>query len=342
MLYTASGNGAGFGCFAGTPRGARSGSSGRTLVCGGPGIRGVQDCAARGLGCEGVDVMAYVGPGQGQYVEENTYTYTGHGGDWTVVHPRRDYTCVVALGALVGLLLLVTLLHWSSSLFATKTTQLAFDCEEGVGRWRRHWSRAQQEYCCITRGRGCTTIAPARSFPVATPPHTAPMTAFPAKPPPTLPPMLPQTPPPTQPVTMPMRPVDPHNCAVDPEAVWSASKRAWCCRVHLRGCPPTPPPLPPPTMPPVAPLPPMPLPLPRPVDPYNCALGYENWVARWSLGKKSWCCSVHGRGCPELAPSDYDCDTGFVNWVNGWSVAKKAWCCQSSGKGCAVAVGGCT
>merc|ERR1712039_439733 len=49
----------------------------------------------------------------------------------------------------------------------------------------------------------------------------------------------------TQPATThPSGPVDPFNCAVDPENTWAADKKEWCCRVHHRGCPPTAPPQP--------------------------------------------------------------------------------------------------
>merc|ERR1711994_427582 len=146
------------------------------------------------------------------------------------------------------------------------------------------------------------------------PPVTVPPTPFPTPPP---------TPPPTHPV--PSGPVDPFNCAVDSEDTWAADKKAWCCRVHHRGCPPTAPP-PRPILPPVQPiLPPvMPAMPPAPADPYNCADGFANWQAGWSVPKKEWCCRVHGKGCPGqqaggCAPvgttsAPYDCNAGFANW----------------------------
>merc|ERR1712127_673155 len=98
-----------------------------------------------------------------------------------------------------------------------------------------------------------------------------PPTPFNTPPPPTPPPAPPPTPPPTQPrPTPPVGPVDPYNCAIGAEGSWDAGKKAWCCRVHLRGCdtpPPTPPFVPPPTPPPFIP-PPMPTASPRPADPY--------------------------------------------------------------------------
>merc|ERR1719203_2749951 len=157
----------------------------------------------------------------------------------------------------------------------------------------------------------------------------------------------PATPPPTQPQTAPPPrpgPVgDPFNCAVDPENTWNNDKKTWCCRVHHRGCPPT---APPPVIiapPPVAPPPPpvvMPAPVPaRPADPYNCADGFANWQAGWSIPKKEWCCRAHGKGCPNqgggcaTSSKPYDCNAGFANWMAGSSVAKKAWCCSNEGKG---------
>merc|ERR1712045_92104 len=79
----------------------------------------------------------------------------------------------------------------------------------------------------------------------------------------------------------------------DTPDTWKADKRSWCCRVHHVGCPqPIAPPMPQPV--------PMPVPIvPRPpVDPYNCADGFANWMVGWSVGKKEWCCRVHGKGCP--------------------------------------------
>merc|ERR1712045_1003921 len=114
----------------------------------------------------------------------------------------------------------------------------------------------------------------------------------------------PPTPPPTPPRTPPAAPQGP----VDPENSWHADKKAWCCRIHHRGCPPTAPPpprpiiLPPvqPIAPPVQPIipPVMPIAPARPADPYNCADGWANWQAGWSVPKKEWCCRVHGKGCP--------------------------------------------
>merc|ERR1712045_609890 len=101
----------------------------------------------------------------------------------------------------------------------------------------------------------------------------------------------PPTPPHTLPPTRPHPVGDPFNCAVDAENTWAADKKAWCCRVHHRGCPPTAPP-PRPILPPVQPIlpPAMPImpPAPaRPADPYNCADGFANWQAGWACRKRS-------------------------------------------------------
>merc|ERR1712045_1104502 len=166
---------------------------------------------------------------------------------------------------------------------------LPYDCESGFAQWETTWSPAQQEFCCSTMGRGCSTTA------LPAPPPTNPPTPFPTPPPtppPPPPPTRPAPPPPTRPPA-PSGPVDPFNCAVDPENTWAADKKEWCCRIHHVGCPPTAPP-------------PMPIimPAPQPVapaDPYNCADGFANWQAGWSVPKKEWCCRVHGKGCPPAA-----------------------------------------
>merc|ERR1712241_1096427 len=91
-----------------------------------------------------------------------------------------------------------------------------YDCNDGAMQWETAWSQAQQQYCCLQVGVGCTT-RPATALPPPTMPPT---------PPPTAPP----TPPPTRPA--PVGPVDPFNCAVDAENTWQADKKAWCCRVQ--------------------------------------------------------------------------------------------------------------
>merc|ERR1719384_13971 len=325
--YGANGGAAGYGGAAGAA-GYGANARGGVACCGSG-----EQVTACGVGCGGGGgggAMSYVGTGQGAYIQETTYKYVGAGGDFDVMRPRRDFTCIITSCCLLPLLLL--LLWWLlSGLF---TTSLPFDCTQGVANWKMLWSDEQQQYCCMTTGVGCSTTA----FPATTP--TAPPT-----PPPT-PPMTPPRPLPPRP--LPPRPVprgDPFNCAVDSEDLWAADKRAWCCRVHHKGCPPTAPPAivipqPPPVMPvmPVAPA--------RPADPYNCADGYANWQVGWSVGKKAWCCKVHGKGCPgqigcATTSKPYDCVAGYANWMAGWSVGKKAWCCKNEGKGCPPAAGGC-
>merc|ERR1712003_497633 len=98
-------------------------------------------------------------------------------------------------------------------------------------------------------------------------------------------------PPPTRPA--PSGPVDPFNCAVDPENTWATDKKEWCCRIHHVGCPQPIAPIIMPAPQPIAPAP--------PADPYNCADGFANWQAGWSVAKKAWCCSNEGKGCPPAA-----------------------------------------
>jgi len=115
--------------------------------------------------------------------------------------------------------------------------------------------------------------------------------------------------------------------------LWSQDKQDFCCRTEGVGCRLF-----------VNPALPEPAPAPAPsgpVDPFNCADGFLNWKAGWSVQKKQWCCNIHGKGCPEngegwaaIPAAQYDCDAGFANWVKGWSAVKKVWCCQTARKGC--------
>merc|ERR1719330_2231069 len=212
--------------------GGRAGAAG--LAGGGGGYGGVgvgpgEECTACGVGCGGSagnGALSYVGSGQGEYVQETTYKYVGHGGDFDVARPRRDFTCIITGCCLLSLLLLIPLLCWLLS--GTSTSQ-PYDCAVlgDAGMAEAMWSQAQKDYCCMTMGRGCSTTA----LPII--PATMPATVPP--PPPTQPPPPPATP---------GGPVDPFNCAVDPENTWKADKKAWCCRIHHRGCPPTAAPMP--------------------------------------------------------------------------------------------------
>jgi len=298
-----------------------AGAGGRGMaVARGP--QGNTCCVAQGEGA-----LAYVGTGQGDYIQETTYRYVGCGGDFA--RPRRDFTCIIITGSALGLLLLIPLLLW---LFASAE----YDCLAAPGFDPNLWSQAQKDYCCANSGVGCRTTQPATAPP--TQPPTPPPTPPPTVPasntvPPPPPPVIPPRPQPIipRPILPPLPPADPYNCAVGAYGSWQQAKKDWCCSNHhicsaQTGAP-------------------------APADPYNCADGFSNWQAGWSAGKKQWCCRVHGKGCPGSgggcapntpAPAPYDCNAGFANWVAGWSPQKKVWCCANGGKGCqAPNNGGC-
>lgn len=263
--------------------------------------------------------MSYVGVGHGEYIQETTYKYVGCGGDFSNIRPRRDFTCLICVP--LSLLLLIPLLLW---LLSGSSTSLPFNCQQGL--LTGSWTLQQKAICCATEGVGCPTT----SVEIVTNPPTP----LPTPPPTPLP-----TPPTTQPPTRPPVIGDPFNCAIDVVSMWGAEKLAWCCRVHHIGCPTVAPPV-------IIPVTPCMTPPPAPADPYNCADGFSNWVAGWSVGKKTWCCKVHSKGCPQVGGCvttslPYDCNAGYANWMAGWSVSKKSWCCQNGGKGCPPAVGGC-
>merc|ERR1740120_190276 len=179
-----------------------------------------EDCTACGVGCGGAGTgnLAYVGMGQGEYVQETTYQYVGYGGDFT--RGRRDFTCLITTGCLLALLVLLPLLLWL----------LAGPSEPYNCNTREMWSQAKSDYCCASEGLGCPTTQPATALPTQ---------------PPTPPPTPPATPPrPTLPPA-PTPPADPFNCAVDQYFQWAAPKKEWCCRVHNICGQPTQPPPPP-------------------------------------------------------------------------------------------------
>lgn len=324
---------------------------------------GPEECGACGVSCggggagAGNGAMSYVGCGQGEYVQETVFKYVGYGGDFDVNRPRRDFTCLITTCCLLSLLCLIPLLCW---LFGGgSSTSLPFDCQAGLMSFETGWSLEKKDFCCETQALGCTTVPLTTVFPATTP--TQPPTPFPSPVPfvpiprPFIPVPRPFIPVPKPTVDPNLPPPDPWNCATGVESQWPEAKKTWCCDVHHKACPPTAPPVTmPPTPPPFVPVGPVPY-VPvgpvvpaRPADPYNCAEGYANWMAGWSVPKKEWCCKVHGKGCPgsggggcATTSKPYDCQAGFENWLRGWSVGKKDYCCKNEGKGCPPAGGGC-
>lgn len=250
-----------------------------------------EDCTACGVGCGGggPGAMTYVGPGAGDYKQDGSYSYVGYGGDFAMVRPRRDFTCLIVSG--VGAFLLLPLLLWL--LAGTPTTTPPYECYSGVN-WARVWSKQQQEYCCETVGVGCAPV-------LAYDPPKA-LSVVPAG-------------------------GDPHNCAIGAESTWAPEKKNWCCRAHHKGCPPTAAPQPQPM--PISPQPvPLPA-GPEPYDcaagaanwvigwsepkkayccrahgkgcamtaQYDCSAGFWNWALGWSPEKKRWCCQNERKGC---------------------------------------------
>merc|ERR1719476_851872 len=193
----AAGMGGGYG---GGYSGAQAGGCGAACgpACGvGPG----EDCVACGVGCGGTGggaggAMSYVGTGHGDYIQETTYKYVGCGGDFDVVRPRRDFTCIITGCCLLSLLLLIPLLMW---LLGCLTTSLPYNCDAGFGNGavaESQWSQAQKDYCCATVGRGCATTAlPETTFTIPPTPFPTPPPTPPATRPATLPPTRPPAPP---------------------------------------------------------------------------------------------------------------------------------------------------
>merc|ERR1719492_99549 len=114
--YGAGVGAAGMGGYAGGGY-AGTGGGGCAAACGpacgvGPG----EDCTACGVGCGGTGggngALSYVGCGQGEYIQETTYKYVGHGGDFSNVRPKRDFTCIITSCGLLSLMLLLPLLMW--------------------------------------------------------------------------------------------------------------------------------------------------------------------------------------------------------------------------------------
>merc|ERR1719512_540479 len=146
MMYSSSGGGrmgggmGGGGMAGGGAYGGGFGAGGNAGNCC---VAQGEDCTACGVGCGGggQGSLAYVGSGQGDYMQETTYKYVGCGGDFA--RPRRDFTCWITTCCLLSLLLLIPLLLW---LLTGTATSLPYDCESGFAQWESIWSPAQQEF----------------------------------------------------------------------------------------------------------------------------------------------------------------------------------------------------
>lgn len=265
---------------------------------------------APGASCCGGDdkgPLAYVGPGGGRYVLEPAYRFVGVGGDHDVPRPRWTVRmCLPYFIPFAICCLLPALLCWW-----WVSEQDSYNCSIDFDTYDISWSLDKAEYCCERRGRGCdyeeiNVRAQEESEQPVQEIH-----------------LPPPTPPATNaPPAANLPPADPYNCAIGTEQQWPAPKLAWCCQHHPQrltkcggGAQPQP---------------------AQPADPYNCAEGFANWHLGWSVSKKTWCCSVHGKACEngQQPAKPFDCVAGLANWNQGWSAPKKAWCCNNEGKGC--------
>merc|ERR1712087_418077 len=92
---------------------------------------------------------------------------TRNGGDFDVMRPRRDFTCIITSCGLLSLLLLIPLLCW---LLSGASTSLPYNCDAGFGATTElPWSQAQKDFCCATVGRGCATTALPETTPTVPP-----------------------------------------------------------------------------------------------------------------------------------------------------------------------------
>lgn len=105
----------------------------------------------------------------------------------------------------------------------------------------------------------------------------------------------------------------PYDCDagyVNWECGWSQSKKEWCCKNRVMGCPKE--------------------------IPYDCEAGVENLDQGWSIGQKAWCCLHGGHGCdpPPTPAPDYDCLDGLDQWYTLWPTEKQDWCCKHEDRAC--------
>lgn len=312
----------------------------------------------------------FVGPGNGMYEQGMSYNFVGEGCGsydqhevvthygWRVRPCCLGLLACLALGALVWGVMVSQAQQseaQSAALAGNFTTKDPFNCLS-----KEELLPAKTKFCCAKYGKFCeedkaivddasnalvaetsstTTLTSTSTMPPPTPPATPPMQraapqpAVPQRPPmqrPPQPPPVPraQPPPPRPPMQRPPPAQPPANRAQPPPAGVRAPMQAFQPGGHFGGGAPQPPPAAL-SQPPAGPS-------------YDCAAGFANWAAGWSLSKKMWCCQRTGRGCPPAAggcstsAKPFDCTAGYTNdnWVAGWSESKKVWCCQHESRGC--------
>mmetsp|Transcript_41355 Transcript_41355/g.95803 ORF Transcript_41355/g.95803 Transcript_41355/m.95803 type:complete len:477 (+) Transcript_41355:45-1475(+) len=213
--------------------------------------------------------------------------------------------------------------------------RFGYDCEIGYHRWRTHWNKDKQQWCCEYVHRGCMDTAATydcnegkrkwvtgwsddkkdwccHHHKVGCPwncignedewsqQHRE---------------FCCRTHPPTG-CTLELHKPEPEeeevlhavhhhhfDCGDQRENEWTGEKKTWCCKHDHRGCP------------------------------YDCDIGGAEWKTRWSTNKKDYCCKHRAPlGCPQS--EDYNCSAGIGQWRKGWSDSKKEWCCEHQGRGC--------
>merc|ERR1719223_2372074 len=125
----AGGGGAGYG--GGMGAGGFRGGMGAGGYGGGMGAGGYGGAMGGGAGFGGAAARnnnncCAVGAGPGE-------DCVGCGGDFDVVRPRRDFTCLITTCCLLSLLFLIPLLCWLLS--GLYSTSLPFDCDEGFANF---------------------------------------------------------------------------------------------------------------------------------------------------------------------------------------------------------------
>mmetsp|Transcript_15075 Transcript_15075/g.40651 ORF Transcript_15075/g.40651 Transcript_15075/m.40651 type:complete len:286 (-) Transcript_15075:54-911(-) len=194
--------------------------------------------------------IAFVGGGQGAYVQEVTYKFVGAGaGEFEIDPPsgriiaqRAVFWLVLVGGVLVlfGILCLCfgSVVRPSASVVrppvsttttrspikqrddAATTTRSSmlqrYDCQVGFETWEQSWSPDKKQWCCELIGLGCLQDVVQASLP------TIPLKRY------------------------------PFDCSLDFEnwtTVWSTAKQDWCCKHRGRACDQPRPPVPAPPSP---------------------------------------------------------------------------------------------
>jgi len=303
-----------------------------------PGVGSSMCSAHHEEAAQGPDPMFFVGDGQGEYIQEMTYTYVGCGAGQfsTNSSPRSSrsgYTRVVAgaiilivTGATAVVLTMAsgtkttTAVYMAATAAPYATAEATYACSEleAVPSLTDAWPADRKSYCCTNYGVACSRSTTTTQAATTTTLDAASKLVF--------------------------------ECMGDEAewGTWSVAQQVWCCQKSGKACS---------TLDGLEVLPEGNSSRATHEEDkddddfkFDCGAAVADWMAEWSDAKKTWCCKHGGRGCDATAAEQvrkttiaqdgsttsppFDCHAKLKHWRVEWSIAQQTWCCENDRRGC--------